>query len=110
MFMGLRLAFGKKMWWPKSWLKKEVPSETLNKIIDSSLNGVKKMQRWILVIVGYIQNIYLRFIKFAIVGFSGTIVDFGVFFLLSESFKNTASNLVLTYIFPIIAYELSVIS
>jgi hypothetical protein len=47
MFMGLRLAFGKKMWWPKSWLKKEVPSESLNKIIDSSLNVVRKMERWI---------------------------------------------------------------
>lgn len=46
-FMGLRVAFGKKMWWPKSWLEKDVPHETLNKIIDVALKYNAKVHRYI---------------------------------------------------------------
>lgn len=46
-FMGLRVAFGKKLWWPKSWLERDVPHETLNKIIDIALKYNSKVHRFI---------------------------------------------------------------
>lgn len=46
-FMGLRVAFGKKMWWPKSWLERKVPHEKLNKIINVALKYNAKIHRFI---------------------------------------------------------------
>ena len=42
-FMGLRVAFGKKLWWPKSWLERDVPHETLNKIISEGGSSIGKV-------------------------------------------------------------------
>lgn len=36
-FLGLRLAFGKKLWWPKWILDKELSSENVHKIVEKLL-------------------------------------------------------------------------
>lgn len=46
-FLGLRLAFGKKVWLPKSLLEKKVPVETLQKTADMALGLVRKVRPWI---------------------------------------------------------------
>ncbi len=61
-------------------------------------------------IVNYIKNIYKRFIKFGIIGFIGTIVEFGVFFILVLLLKETRIELLLNYIIPAIAFEISLIN
>ena len=61
-------------------------------------------------IASYIRRVYLRFFKFGVVGFSGTIVDFGVFFILIYLLKESPSQFVLNYVVPGIAYEISVVN
>lgn len=46
-FMGFRIALGKKMWWPKSWLKKEIPQKSLNRIIDWAEWGHGKIKKFV---------------------------------------------------------------
>lgn len=46
-FIGLRMTFGKRFWIPEKFLNKNIPTNTLNKIIDKTLNLVRKMKRWI---------------------------------------------------------------
>ncbi|MBA3957133.1 MAG: exopolysaccharide biosynthesis protein [Parachlamydiaceae bacterium] len=46
-FLGLRMAFGKHIWLPKSLLAKEISAKFLLKITDSTLKLVKKARRWI---------------------------------------------------------------
>lgn len=46
-FMGLRIALGKKLWWPESWLERDVPHETLKRIIDAALKFNEKIHKWV---------------------------------------------------------------
>ncbi len=46
-FVGLRMAFGKKMWLPNQLLSKTIPNHTLEKITDKTLSIVRKIKRWI---------------------------------------------------------------
>ncbi len=44
-FLGLRVAFGKALWWPKWILDKEVASESLKKILAGSIKAVQYLQK-----------------------------------------------------------------
>lgn len=44
-FLGLRVAFAKKPWWPKWMLNKEVPYDSLNMVITKALSVVQKLQK-----------------------------------------------------------------
>jgi len=46
-FFGLRMAFGKRIWLPKSILAKQIKSSTIEKITRKVLLLVKKTKRWI---------------------------------------------------------------
>lgn len=46
-FIGLRMAFGKKIWLPKKLLKKDIPKHSLNKITEKTLHLIRKMKPWI---------------------------------------------------------------
>lgn len=46
-FIGLRMAFGKKIWLPKSLLAKEIPGETVQKIADKAIAVVRKIKKWV---------------------------------------------------------------
>ena len=46
-FLGLRIAFGKKVWLPQKLLDKTVPGSTLQKILDKILYLVRKIKPWI---------------------------------------------------------------
>lgn len=46
-FLGLRIAFGKHLWLPKSVLSKKISSKTLMKITNGALLVSKKMKPWI---------------------------------------------------------------
>ncbi len=46
-FMGLRIALGKKMWWPKAWLKKEISSEHVKKIVEWAEWGHSKIKKFV---------------------------------------------------------------
>lgn len=44
-FLGLRIAFAKKPWWPNWVLNKEVPYETLNKVVTKTIAVSKMLQK-----------------------------------------------------------------
>ncbi len=46
-FIGLRMAFGKRVWLPKRILAKTITPHTLQKITGKTLWLVKKMKRWV---------------------------------------------------------------
>lgn len=46
-FFGLRMAFSKHAWLPKSVLRKEISGSTLHKIADKALWLVNKMRHWV---------------------------------------------------------------
>jgi hypothetical protein len=46
-FIGLRIAFGKRVWLPKSVLKRRISADTIAKIVDKSLVVIRKMHRFI---------------------------------------------------------------
>lgn len=46
-FMGLRIAFGKKLHWPKSLLEKEVSYSKLNKIVKKVLYWTGRCKKWL---------------------------------------------------------------
>lgn len=46
-FIGLRMAFGKRLWMPKWVLEQTIASDTLQKITEKTLWLVRKMRRWI---------------------------------------------------------------
>ncbi|MEI8301518.1 MAG: exopolysaccharide biosynthesis protein, partial [Chlamydiota bacterium] len=45
-FLGLRMAFSKTVWLPKSLLGKTVPSLTLKKITEKTLKVLTKIHKW----------------------------------------------------------------
>lgn len=45
-FIGLRMAFGKRMWLPKTILSKKISSRTIQKITRKVLQIIKKMKRF----------------------------------------------------------------
>jgi hypothetical protein len=46
-FIGLRIAFGKRIWLPKKLLFKTVPSKTIEKTVQTSVKVMKKIRRFI---------------------------------------------------------------
>lgn len=46
-FMGLRMVFGKNMWFPERILTKKITSKVLKKLTDNVLRFIGKMRRWI---------------------------------------------------------------
>lgn len=46
-FIGLRMAFGHRVWLPQKVLKKTISPDTLKTIIDKTLVLTKKMKRWV---------------------------------------------------------------
>ena len=46
-FIGLRMAFGKRIWLPQKLLKKMISQDLLIKITDKTLGLVRKMKQWI---------------------------------------------------------------
>ncbi|MBM3192273.1 MAG: exopolysaccharide biosynthesis protein [Chlamydiae bacterium] len=46
-FIGIRMAFGKRIWLPKSILSKTIKGKTIRKIADKALFLTRKMKRWI---------------------------------------------------------------
>jgi hypothetical protein len=46
-FIGIRMAFGKKVWLPKKILAKKISNKNLKKITSTTLKVVKKMDKWI---------------------------------------------------------------
>lgn len=46
-FIGLRMAFGKRLWLPKKILSKSIPSTTIQKVTKKSLKMMNKMRRFI---------------------------------------------------------------
>lgn len=46
-FIGLRRAFGKRIWLPRSFLEKEIKPSTMRKITGKALWLVQKMKRWV---------------------------------------------------------------
>jgi len=45
--IGMRIAFGKKIWLPKKLLSKKISRRTFNKVTDKALWFVRKLKRWI---------------------------------------------------------------
>lgn len=60
-FIGLRMAFGKKIWLPKTLLKKTIPQKTLDRITHKILSLLKKIKKWIYPRLTWISQ--SRFIK-----------------------------------------------
>lgn len=46
-FIGIRIAFGKRLWIPQSFLSKKISSKTVGKITRKSLRLIDKMKRWV---------------------------------------------------------------
>lgn len=46
-FIGIRIAFGKHLWIPQSFLSKKISSKTIGKITRKSLRLIGKMKRWV---------------------------------------------------------------
>lgn len=46
-FIGLRMAFGKRLWLPKYFLEKKIKPHTMQKITRKTLWLVKKIKRWV---------------------------------------------------------------
>ena len=46
-FIGLRMAFGKRIWLPKALLGKTIAATTVQKIVRTSLKIIRKMKKWI---------------------------------------------------------------
>jgi len=46
-FIGLRIAFGRRIWLPKSLLVKKISSSTFDTIMDKTLILVRKIRSWI---------------------------------------------------------------
>lgn len=46
-FLGLRILFGKRIWWPKRLLAKKIPSPTFEKIADKILTIIGKIKTWV---------------------------------------------------------------
>ncbi|MCE5317312.1 MAG: exopolysaccharide biosynthesis protein [Parachlamydia sp.] len=44
-FIGLRIAFGKRLWWPKWLLEKEISGQALQKAVSKSMGFVKDLQK-----------------------------------------------------------------
>lgn len=44
-FLGLRIAFGKRAWWPKWLLKKEVKSDSIYKVSEKILYVLRKIKK-----------------------------------------------------------------
>jgi len=44
--IGLRMAFGRRIWWPKWILKKEISSNLLKKVINKSLGFIRFLKRF----------------------------------------------------------------
>lgn len=46
-FIGLRMAFGKRLWLPKRFLEKKIKPPTMQKLTRKTLWLVKKIKRWV---------------------------------------------------------------
>jgi hypothetical protein len=46
-FIGLRLAFAKKLWWPKWILERSFPSSTIEKLVNKIMHVVQWIQKFI---------------------------------------------------------------
>lgn len=46
-FIGIRMAFGKKIWLPQKFLEKDISGETVRKIADKAIALVTKVKPWI---------------------------------------------------------------
>lgn len=46
-FIGLRMAFGKRLWLPKRFLEKKIKPQTMQKLTRKTLWLVKKIKRWV---------------------------------------------------------------
>ena len=44
-FLGLRIAFAKRLWWPKWILEKEIPSHVMEKIVKMTIKAVTAVQK-----------------------------------------------------------------
>ena len=44
-FLGLRIAFAKRLWWPKKWLSKAIDSKKVEKLANMGLKVAKKLQK-----------------------------------------------------------------
>ena len=47
LFFGVRIAFGKQIWLPKTILSKKIPSSILQKIGKNSIRIARKIRKWI---------------------------------------------------------------
>jgi hypothetical protein len=46
-FMGLRIAFGKRLHWPKSLLRREISYSTLKRIVGRVMHWSRRFQKWL---------------------------------------------------------------
>lgn len=46
-FIGLRLAFGKHLWWPQWILEKELSSHKIEKLVKTTMRTVKGLQKFV---------------------------------------------------------------
>lgn len=73
--IGVRMAFGKRIWLPKRILSKTIQADTIQKITNKALLLVRKMKRWIHPRLSWVcLFLYMRIIHGVTIFLSGVIL------------------------------------